>query len=144
MWYNYYVSIPLLIKGLLLNMAFKWEFKMVLEKINLKNFRNYDRLNLILNKGVNIFYGNNAEGKTNILESVYLLALTKSHRNIKSDEIIKFGKDFLKVEGNILVDNNKRKQEIIISKNNKKVKIDGLEEKKLSKYISNLFLNILE
>ena len=48
--------------------------------MKLLNFRNYDKLDITLNAGMNIFIGNNAQGKTNILESIVLLALTKSHR----------------------------------------------------------------
>ena len=53
---------------------------MYVEKIEVKNFRNYDAMTLALDQGTNIFYGNNAQGKTNILEAVYLCGTTKSHR----------------------------------------------------------------
>ena len=48
---------------------------MYVEKIEVKNFRNYDAMTLALDQGTNIFYGNNAQGKTNILEAVYLVVL---------------------------------------------------------------------
>ena len=53
---------------------------MVIESIKLENFRNYETLELTLDPGTNIFYGENAQGKTNILESVYLCGTTKSHK----------------------------------------------------------------
>ena len=53
---------------------------MYIESVQLKNFRNYDSLELDFDQGTNIFYGNNAQGKTNILESLYLCGTTKSHK----------------------------------------------------------------
>ena len=52
---------------------------MFIKEIYLKNFRNYDEQKISLNENVNVFYGNNAQGKTNLLESIYVLGLTKSH-----------------------------------------------------------------
>ena len=64
---------------------------MIIKSLELNNFRNYDNLTLSFNKGTNILYGDNAQGKTNILESIYLSATTKSHKVSKDKEIIKFG-----------------------------------------------------
>ena len=50
---------------------------MYLKKLNLKNFRNYDNLDIKLNKNINIIYGNNAQGKTNLLESIYVLSMAR-------------------------------------------------------------------
>ena len=64
---------------------------MYIESVQLKNFRNYDSLELDLAQGTNIFYGNNAQGKTNILEAAYLSGTTKSHKGSKDKEMIRFG-----------------------------------------------------
>lgn len=53
---------------------------MIIKSIELKNFRNYEELNLNLDGGTNILYGDNAQGKTNILESIYVSGTTKSHK----------------------------------------------------------------
>lgn len=66
---------------------------MKIESIKLENFRNYKELQLSLSGGTNLFYGDNAQGKTNILESVYLCGTTKSHRGSKDREIIRFGQE---------------------------------------------------
>ena len=66
---------------------------MYIESLELKNYRNYQNLQLDFDKGTNIFYGDNAQGKTNILESVYLCGTTKSHRGSKDKEIIRFGEE---------------------------------------------------
>ena len=66
---------------------------MYIEKIEVKNFRNYDTLSLNLDQGTNIFYGNNAQGKTNILEAAYLCGTTKSHRGSRDRDMIRFGEE---------------------------------------------------
>ena len=66
---------------------------MIVESVKLNNFRNYDSLELEFDKGTNLFYGDNAQGKTNILESVYLCGTTRSHKGSKDREIIHFGED---------------------------------------------------
>lgn len=66
---------------------------MKIQKIQLKHFRNYSNLEISLGKGINIFYGNNAQGKTNILEAVFLSATTKSHKGSKDKDIIQFGNE---------------------------------------------------
>ena len=64
---------------------------MIIKSIELKNFRNYEELTLSLDRGTNIFYGDNAQGKTNILEAAYLSGTTKSHKCSKDKEMIRFG-----------------------------------------------------
>ena len=64
---------------------------MIIKSIELVNYRNYEKVYIALDSGINILYGDNAQGKTNILESVYMCGTTKSHRGSKDKEIIKFG-----------------------------------------------------
>ena len=66
---------------------------MIVDSIKLENFRNYQSLKLKFDQGTNIFYGDNAQGKTNILESVYVCCTTKSHKGSKDKEMIRFGED---------------------------------------------------
>ena len=66
---------------------------MKIKSLKLKNFRNYDLLNLEFDQATNIFYGDNAQGKTNILEALYLTGTTKSHRGSKDRDMIQFGKE---------------------------------------------------
>ena len=65
--------------------------KLKIKSLKLKNFRNYELLNLEFDGSTNIFYGDNAQGKTNILEAVYLSGTTKSHRGSKDRDMIRFG-----------------------------------------------------
>ena len=62
------------------------------------NFRNYEEQEITLNKDINIFYGNNAQGKTNILEAIYLCAIGKSFQTNQDQELIKIGKEKATVE----------------------------------------------
>ena len=71
---------------------------MFVKSLKLKNFRNYDLLDLEFDSETNIFYGDNAQGKTNILESIYLTGTTKSHRGTKDRDLIKFGEEEAHIE----------------------------------------------
>ncbi len=66
---------------------------MIIKSLDLSSYRNYDRMCLGLHKGTNIFYGDNAQGKTNILEAIYVCSTTKSHRGSKDKEVIQFEKE---------------------------------------------------
>ena len=71
---------------------------MKINSLKLKNFRNYDMLALEFDPSTNIFYGDNAQGKTNILESVYMCSTTKSHRGTKDRDMIRFGEEESHIE----------------------------------------------
>lgn len=110
---------------------------MQIKKIKLQNYRNYDNFEIDLGQNLNIIIGNNAQGKTNLLESIYVLAVTKSFLSINDKGLIKFNNKFAKISGKItnnLSRNNKL--EIIFSDKGKVVKVNGKEIKKLSDYIS--------
>ncbi len=111
---------------------------MIIKKISIKNFRNYDSLNLVFSKKINIIYGENGVGKTNLLESIYLLAMTKSHRSFLDNNLIKENKLFSNVKGDFEINNISYKFEINLSENKKIIKKDNNEIKKLSDYLSNI------
>lgn len=115
---------------------------MFLRNLELTNFRNYNSLKVNLNPHINIIYGNNAQGKTNLLESIYFLGITKSHLFNLDNNIIKDGKDICKIKGNVIKNKIKTKLEINLNNNDKVLKIDDKEIKKLSNYI-NSSLNII-
>ncbi len=71
---------------------------MVIKSLKLKNYRNYDLLDLKFDPDTNILYGDNAQGKTNVLEALYLSGTTKSHRGTKDRDIIQFGHDESHIE----------------------------------------------
>jgi DNA replication and repair protein RecF len=86
---------------------------------------------------VNILYGDNAQGKTNLLESIYLLGITKSHREFIDNNLIKEGTKEATIEGTIYKNKIATKLEIIINERKKQLKVDNTEIKKVSDYISN-------
>ena len=110
---------------------------MKIRDIKLLNFRNYDDLKLEFSDNINVIIGNNGEGKTNILESVYVLSLTKSNRYGVDTDLIKFNKNSFKLEGTIIDDDLLRKFKVSLDKNRKVVSINNKEIKKISEYIYN-------
>ncbi len=70
---------------------------MYLKNLKLENFRNYEKEEIELINGINLFLGNNAQGKTNIIEAIYVCAFGKSYRTSKDNEIIMFDKDFCRI-----------------------------------------------
>lgn len=111
---------------------------MIIENLKLKNYRNYSELDIKFDRGLNIFIGDNAQGKTNILESIYTLALTKSFLNVKDRNLIMDGMIFSKLQGVVNFAGGKDKLEILINEDNKKIKINDKDIKKYSDYISKL------
>ena len=114
---------------------------MNINKIKLKNFRNYTEQEIELNPHINVFYGDNAQGKTNILEAIFISGFGKSFRTSKEKEMIKLGEDFL--ETNIFYDKSDRSGKIkIIIADKKQIEVNGVKIKKLSELIGNLNLVI--
>jgi len=110
---------------------------MILKSLQIKNFRNYDKLNISFNPNITIIYGDNGQGKTNLLESIYVLAFTKSHRSFIDKNLIKSNKETANIKGTILNDISYN-LEILITKNKKQVKIDNNSVNKLSDYIEKM------
>ena len=111
---------------------------MFLKCISVTNFRNYDSLDLELSSNVNIIYGDNAQGKTNLLESIYFLAMTKSHRSFIDDNLIREGEKIAKISG--IISNNEFDTDlkIVLSSASKKMFVDGDNYKKVSEYVSRM------
>lgn len=104
---------------------------MIIESLDLKNYRNYDLLNMNFSDRTNILYGDNAQGKTNILESIYVAGTTKSHRGSKDKEIVSFDKDEAHIK--MIVRKNKASHRIDmhLKKNKSKgVAVDGIPIRK--------------
>lgn len=111
---------------------------MFLKKIKLFNFRNYEQSEFEFMPNINIIYGDNAQGKTNLLESIYFLAVTKSHHSFLDNKLLKEGENQLKVEGLITKDSIDTQYTITLKENKKSLKIDENLVKKVSDYISNI------
>lgn len=95
---------------------------MIVKSVQLCDYRNYESLSLIFDSGVNILYGDNAQGKTNVLESIYMSGTSKSHKGSKDKETIRFGKE----EAHIRTIVEKQGQEYRIDMHIKKHKAKGI------------------
>ena len=110
---------------------------MYIKKIKLKNYRNYTEQEIILNNNINIFFGQNAQGKTNIVESIFLCSLGKSFRTNKEKELIKFNENNTRIE--IEYEKKDREGKIIYNIGDKKeILINDVKIKKLSEILGNL------
>ncbi len=105
--------------------------------LKLLNFRNYESLEIKFSPTTNIIYGQNGMGKTNIIEAIYMLALTKTFRLGSDDVVIKKGKNIAKIEG-LIKDNILNTYKLIISDTGKRIKIDSNKISKLSDYITRI------
>ena len=106
---------------------------MIIESIELKNYRNYEELHMELNQGTNILYGDNAQGKTNVLESVYVCCTSKSHRSAKDRDIIRFGQDESHIKLQIRKNNIPCRIDMHLKKNKPKgIAINGVPIRRAS------------
>ncbi|HLQ73876.1 MAG TPA: DNA replication/repair protein RecF [Bacillota bacterium] len=108
---------------------------MHIEQLHLRNYRNYDQADLTFDDKVNVIIGENAQGKTNLMESIYVLALTRSYRTPRERELIRWGQDFAKIKGRVMKRKRSIPLEIIITRKGKKAKLNRLEQQRLSDYI---------
>ncbi len=111
---------------------------MKIDNINLVNFRNYEKLDISFGNGLNIFYGKNGSGKTNLIEAIYILALTKSFRISNDKLLIKKGSIKSKINGEITKNDDATKYSVIISNEGKTVEINDTKVDKISDYVSKI------
>ena len=114
---------------------------MILSKINLYNFRNYHKINVQFGPKMNILIGQNAQGKTNILEAVSILALTKSHGGGNEGNLIKMGEEKAILKGRVKTGRILNDLEIQLMDGNKKIQVNQDKVSRLADYIS--YLNII-
>ncbi|MBR3280993.1 MAG: DNA replication/repair protein RecF [Clostridia bacterium] len=116
---------------------------MYIKEVYLKNFRNYKEQIINLNENANVFYGNNAQGKTNILEALYFAALGRSFRTYKESELINFNNEYSNILITYVKDNKENKIEISLNKKNSKIiKVNGIKINKNSELVGNINLVI--
>ena len=112
---------------------------MYIKKVKLENFRNYETSEIIFNKNLNNIYGDNAQGKTNILEAIFICGLGKSFRTNKDNELININKEFSKVEVEYL--KKDREGKIKLELNQKKdFYINDIKVKKISEILGKIYV----
>ena len=111
---------------------------MYIKNIKLQNFRNYIKQEITLEKGINLFYGNNAQGKTNVIESIFLCSIGKSFRAKKDKELNNFEKNNLFLEINYEKKDRTGKIKYLIQNDNKEIFVNDIKLKKLSELLGNI------
>lgn len=114
---------------------------MRLERLRLENYRNYERLDLSFDGLLHLFVGRNAQGKTNLLEAIHVLALARSHRTHSDEDLIRWGSETAAVAGTAGRRSGGLRLELVVSRSGKKAKANGLEQRKLSDYVG--LLNVV-
>ena len=100
---------------------------MFVELIELNNYRNFDSVKVEFSPGVNIFFGDNAQGKTNLLESIYVSGTSRSHRGSRDKELIRFGEDEAHIRLFFQKDSLSHRLDVHLKKNkNKGIAVDGV------------------
>ncbi len=111
---------------------------MHIEQLVLTNYRNYETLDLTFSPEINVFIGENAQGKTNVMEAIYVLSMAKSHRTSNDRDLIRWEQEYGKIEGTIKRKYGPLPLELVISKKGKKARVNHLEQNRLSDYIGKL------
>ena len=111
---------------------------MYIEALSLKNYRNYEELFIEFENKVNVILGENAQGKTNVMESIYVLAMAKSHRTSNDKELIRWDEEYAKIEGRVQKQYSSLPLQLVISKKGKKARLNHIEQQKLSQYVGNM------
>ncbi len=115
---------------------------MIIKSLELADFRNYESLHIEFSEGTNILYGDNAQGKTNILEAIYLSAITKSHKGSKDKDIVNFDKEEAHIRTYLEKDGIETRVDMHLRKNKSKgIAIDGQKIKKAAELIG--LLNVV-
>ena len=114
---------------------------MYIDNLKIQNFRNYKYQEVNFENKINIFYGDNAQGKTNILESIFISSFGKSFRTNKEKELIKMGENFLKVQTHFQKKDRDGEIKVEIS-DKKNVYLNDVKLKKLSEVLGNIILVI--
>lgn len=110
---------------------------MQISSLKLLNYRNYESLEISFSPHTNIIYGKNGMGKTNLVEAIYMLGVTKTFRLGDTDVVIKKGKNIAKIEG-LIKDNIWNTYKMIISETGKRIKVDNNKITKMSDYITRI------
>lgn len=114
---------------------------MYIENLRLKNYRNYKEISINFDPSINIIYGNNAEGKTNLLESIFLCATSRSHRGSKEKDIINFNEEEAHIK--MIFNEKEEKKQVIdiqLNKESKKgIALNGIKKEKLSDFLGTFY-----
>lgn len=115
---------------------------MYIKSLTLENFRNYDRQSVLFHPGVNILIGDNAQGKTNLIEAIYMMSFAKSFRTQKDRETINFNKDYAKIEAVIVNDDEEQPFSMLIKPDGKYISYNGVKVSKMAELLEKVYVVI--
>jgi DNA replication and repair protein RecF len=106
-----------------------------IDNLILTNYRNYKKNEVAFENKVNVILGENAQGKTNLMEAIYVLAIAKSHRTSNDKDLIRWDEEYAKIEGRANRKKGPLSLQLVISTKGKKAKLNHIEQQRLSQYI---------
>lgn len=113
---------------------------MYFKELYLENFRNYENQKVEFSEKVNLITGENAQGKTNLIEGLYIMSIGKSFRTPRDNDMIRFGSSIARVRTISVIDGDDTEVEICLIKNKKSIKIDGINIKKITDLLKNILI----
>lgn len=108
---------------------------MKITELSLTNFRNYKKAHFHFSQNTNVFVGKNAKGKTNLIEAIYLLSVSKSFRTRQLSDVVMFNQPFSKITGHLDISHRPYLVEMVVSKEGKKARINGKEINRSSDFV---------
>ena len=115
---------------------------MYIKSLKLENFRNYDNLSATFHPGVNILIGDNAQGKTNLIEAIYMMSFAKSFRTRKEREIISFDRNYARIDAVIEADDGEQPFSMLIKPDSKYISCDGVKISKMTDLLEKVYVVI--
>ena len=115
---------------------------MYVKSLKLENFRNYDNLSVEFHPGVNILIGDNAQGKTNLIEAIYMMSFAKSFRTRKDRETINFNRDYARIDAVIAADDEDQPFSMLIKPDSKYISYDGVKVSKMTELLEKVYVVI--
>ena len=117
---------------------------MRIKKIELLNFRGYEKLSVLFEPGINVFIGKNGSGKTNLAEAISYLSIARSFRTNDEKELRKHGEIFSRLRGQFEVDERFTKVDVLLTSKGKQIIVNGSEIKSLSELINELHVLVFK
>lgn len=112
---------------------------MIISQLVLKDFRNYQQLQLSLGDGLSVFWGGNAQGKTNLLEAVHVCCLGKSHRTVQSAEMVSYGKENAQIGLRVKRHDGPRHIQVMLQANkHKRISVSGVPIRRMSELMGHV------
>ena len=112
---------------------------MYIKSLKLENFRNYDNLSVEFHPGINILIGDNAQGKTNLIEAIYMMSFAKSFRTRRDRETINFNKDYARIDAVIARDDEEQPFSMLIKPDSKYISCDGVKVSKMTELLEKVY-----